>query len=60
MLTKFKYYKVAVKLNLKNGTAESFVIDFVTDKRPAELVLVLAKGRYGEEFANIAEIRRLE
>ena len=60
MLTKFEYYKVAVKLNLKNGTAESFVIDFVTDKRPAELVLVLAKGRYGEEFANIAEIRRLE
>ena len=59
-MVEFKYYKVAVKVNLKNGTAESFVIDFVTDKRPAELVLVLAKGRYGEEFANIAEIRRLE
>lgn len=60
MLTEFEYYKVVVKVNLKNGTAESFVIDFLTDKKPAELVLKLARGRYGEEFANIAEIRRIK
>lgn len=60
MLTEFEYYKVAVKVNLRNGTAESFVIDFVTDKKPAELVLMIARGRYGEEFANVVEIRRLD
>lgn len=56
----FEYYKVAVKVNLRNGTAESFVVDFLTDEKPAEFILKLARGRYGEEFANIAEIRRLE
>lgn len=58
-MTEFEYYIVEVKVNLRNGNAESFVIDFVTDKKPAELVYMLARGRYGEEFANVAEIRRL-
>lgn len=59
-MTEFEYYIVEVKVNLRNGNAESFVIDFVTDKEPAKLVYMLARGRYGEEFDSVAEFRRSE
>ena len=58
--TDFEYYNVEVKVNLRNGNTESFVIDFVTDKEPAKLVYMLARGRYGEKFSSVAEFQRLE
>ena len=59
MTSNFKYYKVEITSKLKDGSYETFTVDYRTNKRPADLAIQLAKGRYGEEFKYVSSIKVL-
>ena len=59
-MMKFKYYKIEITSRLKDGSYETFVIDFKTDKGPADLAEKFAKGRYGAAFDKVVAIEVLE